>query len=326
MENRRRRARQESLRFRGYTWNSTDVVHKDLGITGHWFCLAPEPFASRPPSRYAHPVEPTEQSEVVRLTEPAAPISAAGNVPRTGRRKLGATGILAALALILPIAFVPVLAAHLDWVKEARAWLTGSLVGPVICTLAFVLIVGLALLPTLTLSLFAGWAFGFPQGALVPILGFGGGALINYFIARRTAGRNIVETIDEHPRWRAIHRALLGGNEGKTFLIIALLRLPTFPPFGATTVALAAMHVPYRPFLLGTMAGVIPRTLLYVWLASRLQPDRFDPNAGSDWVTFTITGAVSLIVLAWITVMARRALRKLTAMPAGFDVVKKQPS
>jgi uncharacterized membrane protein YdjX (TVP38/TMEM64 family) len=85
---------------------------------------------------------------------------------------------------------------------------------------------------------------------------------------------------------------------------------PTLPPFAATTVALAALHVRAWPFLLGTMAGIMPRTAAYVLLASRAE--RFDRNVASGWQMLAIWGGLTVVVVALLTVIARRALAKLT--------------
>lgn len=229
-------------------------------------------------------------------------------------KRFGATGVLGAATLILPFVGLSVLLVYRDrFDASLHDRLQSSPVWALAAVAAFTFLGGFGLLPTAALSVFTGWAFGFGLGCPTAVAGFAGAAWVNYAVARRTAGREVIDSIEAQPRWRAIHRALLGGGPVKTFLIVALLRLPTFPPFGAASVALAALGVRPGPFLLGTAVGVLPRTAAYVAMASQLQPDRFDPSEAGDWWTAAAFGGITLAVLAAVALIARQALQKLTA-------------
>ena len=228
--------------------------------------------------------------------------------PPPRRPRLGPAGLLALATLVVPpLGAVLLLANARQWADPLRQ----SPWGPALAVAAFSVVGGFALLPTVALSIFAGWAFGFALGLPTAVLGFVGAAAVCYAVARRAAGRGVLDAVEADPRWRAVHAAILGGGEGRTFLIVALLRLPVVPPFGATTVALAALKVRVRPFLLGTAVGVVPRTAGYVLLASRMTDLNF--AAGDDWAMLAVWGAVTVAVIGTITVLGRRALRRLTA-------------
>ncbi|HEX8913574.1 MAG TPA: VTT domain-containing protein [Humisphaera sp.] len=247
-------------------------------------------------------------------------------MPGRRGRGLGATGLMAAAAVVIPLTAAGVLAAvgKREWADEVRGRLHDSPAGWAALAAAYAVIGGFALLPTLSLSLFAGYALGFGAGLPVTVVGFTGAAWISYAVAGRASGPGAIEAVRAHPRWRAVHKALLDCGDRRTTLIVALLRLPTFPPFGATSVALAALNVRRGPYLLGTGIGVVPRTALYVWLASRL--NRFDPHAGEDWVWLIVSAATTLVVLAVVTMIGRHALKRLTGGPQGFPVVTDEPA
>jgi uncharacterized membrane protein YdjX (TVP38/TMEM64 family) len=213
-------------------------------------------------------------------------------------------------SIIVPLIGLAILVRHLDWVRRPPS---GSLLAPVLAVVAFSLLGGLGLLPTITLSIFSGWAFGFAVGCPTAVLGLTGAGCVNFLLGRWLAGRQFLDAVDSHPRWKTVYRALLGCGERRAMLIVALLRVPTVPPYGATSIALAALNVRLRPFVVGSLLGVIPRTALYVMLAARLQPDKFDPGKTNSWWTLAVSAGATLAVLAVITILARRALKKLTA-------------
>ena len=264
------------------------------------------------PSPTTQPADPrATRPDVDPDVDPDGPVPLTYESPpeRRGRlRDLGPAGLMSLGALLLPPVGGVVLLSQLDRFAEP---LRGSGWGPVLCTVGFMVLGGFALLPTAVLAVFAGWAFGFDVGFPVAVAGFVGAAVIGYPVARRFSGRSVVETVDADPRWRAVHRALLGGGSTRTFWIVTLLRVPTLPPFAATTVALAALHVRFWPFLLGTAAGVAPRTAAYVVLAARAE--RLDYSVAGGWQMLAVWGGVTLAVVALLTVIARRALTRLTA-------------
>jgi uncharacterized membrane protein YdjX (TVP38/TMEM64 family) len=275
--------------------------------------------ATNPPPRYADVVNPptTDPAAPVEPSSPTPVQTAGGGIrenmrgPTAARpgwfRRLGPAGLMAAATLVVPPLGAALLLTHLSrWAEPLRQnpW------GPALVVAAFSVIGGFALLPTVALSIFAGWAFGFGSGLATTVLGFAGAAGLSYAVARRAAGDEVTAAVEANPRWRVVRRAILGGGGVRTFLVVALLRLPVVPPFGATSVALAALRVPVVPFLLGTAVGVVPRTAGYVLLASRAGSLNF--AAGDDWMLLVRWGLVSVVVIGVITWLGRRALRKLT--------------
>lgn len=258
--------------------------------------------------------EPTQPPAPSATDDPAGiPLDDRADLALAGRagwfRRLGPSGLMTIATLVVPpLGAVLLLAQARHWAEPLRQ----SPWGPPIAAAAFTVVGGFALLPTAALSLFAGWAFGFALGTGVAAAGFAGASWLCYTLARRAAGQGVVDTVEANPRWRAIHRALLGGGAVRTFLIIALLRLPTVPPFAATSVALASLNVRFWPYLLGTVAGILPRTAAYAFLASKFNRPDVEDNA--EYMQMLVVWmAVTLVVIGVVTLLARRALKKLTA-------------
>lgn len=226
-------------------------------------------------------------------------------------RRLGPAGPLALAAAVVPLIGAAVLFGSLKavspWLRE-RAW------GPVICFIAFSLLGGIAVLPTAAMSIFAGWTFDFARGYPVVMGAFVAAAAVNYEISRRASGTRVAAFLDENTRWRAIHRSLLHSGSLRTFSIVALLRLPSAPPFGITNVAMGALHVKRWPFVLGTLVGIAPRTAAYVMLGGKAQG--VDMQNIEDGGLFLIWLVVTLAVVAIITLIARRALARMTRQDA----------
>ncbi|QOV88880.1 TVP38/TMEM64 family protein [Humisphaera borealis] len=226
-----------------------------------------------------------------------------------GIRRLGAAGLMGVISLAVPpigAALLAYLTAHTTFAEVLRdhAW------GPYLSAVGFGLLGGFALLPTAALAIFAGWAFHFQVGLPVAVFGFTIASAIGFTVAGRFSGTTVVDLIDKSPRWKAVHIALLHSSALRTFLIVILLRIPSVPPFAMTNVALATLRVRFLPFLLGTAIGVVPRTAAYVWLASRAE--KLESADTGGWKMLVISIAVTLAVLVVITVLARRALERVT--------------
>ena len=104
---------------------------------------------------------------------------------------------------------------------------------------------------------------------------------------------------------------LLRSGFWKAALIVTLLRLPPNAPFAATNVTMAALRVPVGPYLLGTLAGLAPRTSAVVVLGAGLSALDFSSPRQAGWFAGGV--AVTFIALGVVGWMARRALVDLEA-------------
>lgn len=234
-----------------------------------------------------------------------------GRVKATLRR-LGPAGPLALIASTLPAigGF-----ALLFLLKLIGPWLQahGGL-GVAVYIACFAALAGFALLPTYAQAILGGWAFGFVLGCPAAIAGVLGGALLGYAVGRRATGDRVVKLIAEHPKWVAVHEALIGSSFWKSLLIVALVRLPPSSPFAITNLALAALRVHPLAYTLGSLIGLAPRTGAAVFLAAGLKELTFDqPRQKWVWVTSIV---LTLVVIAIIGHLANKAIAKVTAVKA----------
>lgn len=221
-------------------------------------------------------------------------------------KRLGPVSVLAAIAASMPAIGGFVL---LGTVKWSAAWLQANGDWGVVCyILGFSMMAGLALLPTYAQAFVGGWAFGLWIGSAAAISGFMGASIIGYLIARRAAGDRVTGIIDEHPKWKAVREALIGGGFFKTLFIVSLLRLPPNSPFAITNLVLASTRVPFVIYCLGTLLGLTPRTVAAVFIGVGASDLNF---FGPRWLT--ISGIVAIIIVVIIVgTIANKAVARVT--------------
>jgi uncharacterized membrane protein YdjX (TVP38/TMEM64 family) len=169
---------------------------------------------------------------------------------------------------------------------------------------------GLALLPTNVIGIVSGWAFSFELGLLVLIIGVVGSSVISFFITQRLSGERLPEVLRKHPRSSAIYDSLLREDLKKTTLIITLLRLSVIMPFAFTNFLLAASRVPLPAFVIGTAAGMLPRSAAMAFIGAGLA--ELSVENSRETYLFVMGAIGSVLAMITIGIISRRALARLT--------------
>ncbi len=176
-------------------------------------------------------------------------------------RILGAIGLGA--GLILALWFLPLK----SWTTAFLIWVRGF--GPAgAAVYALVYIVGTVLLiPGTMLTAGAGLVYGTVIGTLIVSPASVLGATLSFLIARYFARDWVESKLERYPKFSAIDRAI----EKNGFKVVFLLRLePIFIPFALLNYALGLTGVRLRDYLLASWLGMLPATILYVYLGSAL--------------------------------------------------------
>lgn len=242
-----------------------------------------------------------------------APLAAAASVAAL-LRQLGPTAILGALWTLCPAVLGTMLLIYLGGVAE---WLRG--LGPwgfAAYVAIFIFSAGVGFLPTYGQSFLGGWTFGFGVGFLGAMLGFVGGSLIGYAIARTVSKERIEKALKEHPKGLVVRDALLRHGFWRSLLIVTLIRIPPNSPFALTNLVLASSGAKLGTYILGTAIGMAPRTGIAVWLAaagaatgaSNLK----ELVENQPWWAIPAAVASTIAVLAVIGSIAKRALDAVT--------------
>lgn len=222
-------------------------------------------------------------------------------------RELGRLTPMALVTAFLPIAGSSVL---LVVGYPLGNWLRANWeIGSVLFVLGVFLFCGLALIPTNLIGILGGWAFGLWLGLAVLMIGIVGSATISFFINKKLSGQTLTALTGRNARANAIHKALTNEGFARTTLIVTLIRMSVVMPFAFTNFFLAAACVPLRSFVIGTFAGMLPRSFAMVLLGAELSVLTFD-NFNDFW--FLVAGIPATVILVVVIgVLSRRALDRL---------------
>ncbi len=211
--------------------------------------------------------------------------------------------LVATVAVVL--AFVPVkdyLTDFLAWVQDIGPW------GPVFLAIVYVP-AAVLFLPGSILTLGAGFAFGVIPGTIAVSIGSTVGAALA-FLAGRTLARSFIEAkVAGNSKFLTIDRAV--GREG--FKIVLLTRLSPVFPFNLLNYAFGLTKVSFRDYFLASWIGMLPGTLMYVYLGSAVK-SLADLAAGNvegglgQKVLFAVGLVATVAVTTLVTRIAKRAL------------------
>ena len=171
------------------------------------------------------------------------------------------------------------------------------------------------LVPGSILTLGAGALFGLLVGAVTVSLAATAGAAAAFLVGRYLARDWIAGKVAGNARFAAVDEAV--GREG--FKIVLLTRLSPVFPFNLLNYAYALTRVSLRDYVLGSWLGMIPGTIMYVYvgtlfgdvaaLAGGLQGRERTP---AEWALLVAGLVVTVAVTVYVTRVARRALDEAT--------------
>ncbi len=191
-----------------------------------------------------------------------------------------------------------------EWVDGLGFWGPAVFIGGyAAATLAFV--------PGSILTMAAGAIFGLAKGTLLVFLGATLGSTLSFLVARYLAREAIERRLADRPRFRAIDRAV--GRQG--LKIVFLVRLSPVFPYNLLNYGLGLTRVRLLDYVLACF-GMIPGTFLYVYYGKALGSlaavaGGAAPERGpGDWILLGVGLAATVAVTAFVTRIARRALRQ----------------
>jgi uncharacterized membrane protein YdjX (TVP38/TMEM64 family) len=193
-------------------------------------------------------------------------------------------------------------------------WIRGAgFFGAVVYVVAYVL--GTVLfLPGSILTLGAGFAYGVMQGTVVVWVAANLGAALAFLLGRTLARDWVAAKVARNERFAAIDRAV--GTRG--FRIVLLTRLSPVFPFNLLNYAYGLTRVRLPDYVLGSVIGMLPGTVMYVYIGSlitsvtELASGR--SSAGAAEQLFYVAGLVATVgATLYVTRVARRALGEATA-------------
>ncbi|GAA4000569.1 hypothetical protein GCM10022408_09610 [Hymenobacter fastidiosus] len=162
--------------------------------------------------------------------------------------------------------------------------------------LAYFVVIAFTMAFALTPTTFVALATGFYLGwAGLPgmVLAYALAALVGYEVACRLDHGKMTAFLHHFPKADAVMREL----KTESLQLIVLTRISPVLPFALMTFVLAVMRIDRRRFLLGSVAGMLPRSLFFYWLGTKAQ-DVFTLLSNPDTGT---TGKLLLIGLVAVS-------------------------
>ena len=160
--------------------------------------------------------------------------------------------------------------------------------------------------PGSALSLIAGGAFGVAAGTAAVWIGATVGLTLAFLGARRLARERIQRWLAGKPSFAAVDRAVAA--EG--WKIVLLTRLTPVFPFTVLNYTYGLTGVSLPSYLWASAVGILPGTLLYIYLGSSVA-ETVSGQAGGLELVFRILGlAAAVLATILITRTARRALAR----------------
>lgn len=216
--------------------------------------------------------------------------------------------------MLIAIALLPIvdwLTLSIDWMQTHRtlAWILFI----VAYTIATVFVI-----PVSILSLAAGFVFSVPIGVLLVSMGSILGASAAFFVGRFFARDWVAKRIENLPRFRALDNT----TRDRGFLIVFLTRLSPLFPFNLINYGLALTSVRFRDYFFASWIGMLPVTILYVYVGSTAR-DLTEMTNGN--VQSGIAGQILLFIglaatLFLVIIIARKATATLSQHLASESV------
>ncbi|MFM9956944.1 MAG: TVP38/TMEM64 family protein [Phycisphaerales bacterium] len=174
----------------------------------------------------------------------------------------------------------------------------------------FAVATGFALMPTYALSFGAGVFFGWQMGGPLAVVGAGFGSLIGYALWGVIARRRVLEVIERKPKARIVRDALVSRSGPRTLFLVTLLRVPPNSPFALMNMLMSSVKVPLLSYLVGTVVGMAPRTMLAAFVGATVGSLDQVGSAGGHWrIIGPIVGVgVFLVVVMLCSRWAKKAL------------------
>lgn len=199
--------------------------------------------------------------------------------------------------------------------KDFLYWVDNDLGrwGPLVLAVAYIPLTILAV-PASVLTLGGGYLYGVLVGIVADSVGATLGATAAFLLGR-TIGRSfVIAKMKEYPKFRAIEIAI----DRSGFKIVLLLRLVPMLSFNLLNYLLSVTPVSLWEYVLASWLGMLPITVALVYVGTTLK-DLSDVTHGwheitpSRWAFLIISLVLSVILMVWVTIVAKNALDEALA-------------
>lgn len=206
------------------------------------------------------------------------------------------------------------------WIRRSMEWIDSLGYAGGALFVALYALLSVMLVPGSVSTLTAGAVFGVVQGTIYASLGATLGATLAFFVARYLGRDAVMRLVQRKPILHAIDQAI--DRDG--WKMVGLLRLSPIVPWSMSNYLYGITAVRPLGYILATWAGMLPGTIVYVYIGSMLGVAAGRGIGGAEetgmtpgqWV-LTVAGLIAtLIVMRMIGRSVRAALdRKIGEEP-----------
>ena len=199
-----------------------------------------------------------------------------------------------------------------QWLAELNGSVAHLGIWGIILFVAGYILATVLFFPASVLTVGAGFVFGVFLGTVIVSIASTIGAAFAFLIARYVARDQIERKLSSNQSFKKVDRAI--GKQGVK--LVFLLRLSPLIPFNLSNYFYGLTAVKFWPYVLASWIGMLPGTLLYVYLGAAgkagLSGAAGQSSGRSPWeyVLFGIGLVATVIVTVWLTRIAHRELSK----------------
>jgi uncharacterized membrane protein YdjX (TVP38/TMEM64 family) len=221
------------------------------------------------------------------------------------RSKWVSLGVLT-VALFIAVRVLPIT----RWLTELNQWIAQLGILGILLFIVVYILATVLFFPGSVLTIGAGFVYGVFLGTVAVSIAATMGAALAFLIARYLARDKIEQTVGSNQKFKQIDRAI--GAQGAK--LVFLLRLSPLIPFNLSNYLYGLTAVKFWPYVLASWIGMLPGTLLYVYLGAAgkagLNAAVGQSSGHSPWeyALFGIGLIATVVVTIWVTRIARKAL------------------
>jgi len=179
-----------------------------------------------------------------------------------------------------------------EWITSFRIWVQelGTL-GWIISILGYALAAFL-LIPGAILTITMGIAYGL-WGFPIVVIGATIGAGLSFLAGRYLLSNQVDKALGHRPIYKALNEAIK--EEG--WKVVGLMRFSPAVPFSLQNWLFGVTKVGFFPYILATFFGIMPGTLLYVWIGSIGGSVAGSDDTSTAKIAFLVIGIIATLVV-----------------------------
>jgi uncharacterized membrane protein YdjX (TVP38/TMEM64 family) len=211
------------------------------------------------------------------------------------------------------VSFLPVA----EWVKTLTDWIHRLGIAGAFIFIGVYALAAVLFLPGAIFTIAAGLVYGIAAGTAVALAGATLGAALAFLVARYVLRARIERLAKKNKKFGAIDEAV--GEQG--WKIVGLLRLSPLIPFNVSNYFYGVTSIGFWPYLIASALGMLPGTLLYVYLGAIGQAGLGGGKKGHsplEWIFLGLGLLANIAVTIFVSRVAQKALKKAGAAKLNF--------